>query len=197
MITITTTSGTRQSNLQSNMPKLYSYYCDMYFAHDSPCVRKTHCSIGSAKRPWKAATRNGWKKARNLLDNVAAAFQQQQKRYNLSLHSLFFLLRGQDPTSSKLPEPLFPGTMMHGRSSNDVNYGPILSGMMPMGHISGMRPQMEGHRSMMPEPPIMRPLACSLMVPGMTWPGDTSRGALLSVAWQGFLAACKRLSLLS
>lgn len=75
----------------------------MYFAHDSPSVRKTHCSIGSAKRLWKAATRNGWKKARNLLDNIAAAFQQQQKRYNLSLHSLFFLL--QRPRSHFLQAP--------------------------------------------------------------------------------------------
>lgn len=51
--------------------------------------------------------------------------------------------------------------------------GPPLSGMMPMGPVPGMRPQMEGHISIIPESLMMRTLACPLMVlaqPVMTWP---------------------------
>ena len=32
------------NGLQSNMPKFYCDYCDTYLTHDSPSVRKTHCS---------------------------------------------------------------------------------------------------------------------------------------------------------
>uniref|UniRef100_A0A671SG17 U1 small nuclear ribonucleoprotein C n=1 Tax=Sinocyclocheilus anshuiensis TaxID=1608454 RepID=A0A671SG17_9TELE len=59
------------------MPKFYCDYCDTYLTHDSPSVRKTHCSGRKHKENVKDYYQK-WmeEQAQNLIDKTTAAFQQ-------------------------------------------------------------------------------------------------------------------------
>ncbi|MEQ2174454.1 hypothetical protein GOODEAATRI_008145 [Goodea atripinnis] len=59
------------------MPKFYCDYCDTYLTHDSPSVRKTHCSGRKHKENVKDYYQK-WmeEQAQSLIDKTTAAFQQ-------------------------------------------------------------------------------------------------------------------------
>ncbi len=58
------------------MPKYYCDYCDTYLTHDSPSVRKTHCSGRKHKENVKFYYQK-WmeEQAQNLIDATTAAFK--------------------------------------------------------------------------------------------------------------------------
>ncbi|XP_031820890.1 U1 small nuclear ribonucleoprotein C isoform X1 [Sarcophilus harrisii] len=62
---------------RSTMPKFYCDYCDTYLTHDSPSVRKTHCSGRKHKENVKDYYQK-WmeEQAQSLIDKTTAAFQQ-------------------------------------------------------------------------------------------------------------------------
>ncbi|XP_068932060.1 U1 small nuclear ribonucleoprotein C-like [Petaurus breviceps papuanus] len=128
------------------MPKFYCDYCDTYLTHDSPSVRKTHCS----GRKHKENVRDYYQKwmeeqAQSLIDKTTTAFQQGRIPPNLF---------SAPPLGGPMMPPPHPGMM-----------GPPLPGMMPVGLPPGMRMLMGGHMSMMPGPSMMRPLPHPMMVP--------------------------------
>lgn len=57
-----------------NMPKYYCDYCDTYLTHDSPSVRKTHCT------------------GRKHKDNVKFYYQKWMEQQVSSLKSHFLVL---------------------------------------------------------------------------------------------------------
>ncbi|MCI4375229.1 hypothetical protein PGIGA_G00106870 [Pangasianodon gigas] len=63
--------------LPVKMPKFYCDYCDTYLTHDSPSVRKTHCSGRKHKENVKDYYQK-WmeEQAQSLIDKTTAAFQQ-------------------------------------------------------------------------------------------------------------------------
>uniref|UniRef100_A0A8D3CUL1 Small nuclear ribonucleoprotein polypeptide C n=1 Tax=Scophthalmus maximus TaxID=52904 RepID=A0A8D3CUL1_SCOMX len=66
-------------NLKENFPfhRFYCDYCDTYLTHDSPSVRKTHCSGRKHKENVKDYYQK-WmeEQAQSLIDKTTAAFQQ-------------------------------------------------------------------------------------------------------------------------
>lgn len=58
------------------MPKFYCDYCDTYLTHDSPSVRKTHCTGRKHKDNVKFYYQK-WmeEQAQNLIDQTTAAFK--------------------------------------------------------------------------------------------------------------------------
>lgn len=58
------------------MPKYYCDYCDTYLTHDSPSVRKTHCTGRKHKDNVKFYYQK-WmeEQAQNLIDQTTAAFK--------------------------------------------------------------------------------------------------------------------------
>ena len=58
------------------MPKYFCDYCDTYLTHDSPSVRKTHCSGRKHKENVKFYYQK-WmeEQAQNLIDATTAAFK--------------------------------------------------------------------------------------------------------------------------
>ncbi|XP_015782651.1 U1 small nuclear ribonucleoprotein C-like [Tetranychus urticae] len=61
------------------MPKYYCDYCDTYLTHDSPSVRKTHCSGRKHKENVKFYYQK-WmeERAQSLIDATTAAFTAQK-----------------------------------------------------------------------------------------------------------------------
>ncbi|KAK7807567.1 hypothetical protein U0070_012465 [Myodes glareolus] len=64
------------NGLRSNVPKFYGDDCDRYLTHDSPSVRKTHCSGRKHKENVKDYYQK-WmeEQAQSLIDKTTAAFQ--------------------------------------------------------------------------------------------------------------------------
>ncbi|XP_055978396.1 U1 small nuclear ribonucleoprotein C-like [Sorex fumeus] len=155
------------------MPKFYCDYCDIYVTHDSPSVRKTHCSIRKHKENVKDCYQK-WmeEQAQSLIDNTTAAFQQG------TIPSTPFsappLAGAMIPPPPSLSGPRHPG-MMPAPHKGDPPMMPMMGppppGMMPVGPVPGTRPPMGGHMPMMPGSPMMRPPAHPMMVP--TWPAMT------------------------
>ncbi|KAM4859078.1 U1 small nuclear ribonucleoprotein C-like [Thomomys bottae] len=142
------------------MPKFYCDYCDTYLTHDSPSVRKTHCSGRKHKENVKDYYQK-WLEAQvqSLIDKTTAAFQRG--KIPPTPFSAPPPVRAMIPPPPSLPGPPRPGMM--------PMMGPSPPGMMPVGPAPGMRPPMGGHRG----PPMMRPPVCPMMVPtrpGMTRP---------------------------
>ncbi|CAD7673188.1 unnamed protein product [Nyctereutes procyonoides] len=143
------------------MPKFYCDYCGTYLTHDSPSVRKTHCSGRKHKENVKDYYQK-WieEQAQSLMDKTTAAFQQGKI----------------PPTPFSSPgssSPWYEASPPYGGPPMMPMMGPPPPGLMPVGPAPGMRPPMGGHMPMMPGPPVMRPLACPMMVPtrpGMTGP---------------------------
>ncbi|XP_074605100.1 small ribonucleoprotein particle U1 subunit C [Brevipalpus obovatus] len=61
------------------MPKYYCDYCDTYLTHDSPSVRKTHCSGRKHKENVRFYYQK-WmeERAQSLIDATTAAFTAQK-----------------------------------------------------------------------------------------------------------------------
>ncbi|CAB1336434.1 unnamed protein product [Coregonus sp. 'balchen'] len=114
------------------MPKFYCDYCDTYLTHDSPSVRKTHCSGRKHKENVKDYYQK-WmeEQAQSLIDKTTAAFQQ-----------------------GKMPPTPFPGAPPPGGAMIPP---PNLSMRPPMG---GRMQMMPGHHMMRPpgHPMMMRPM---------------------------------------
>ncbi|KAF7472792.1 Hypothetical predicted protein [Marmota monax] len=160
---------------KSSMPKFYCDYCDTYLTHDSPSVRKTHCSGRKHKENVKDYYQK-WmeEQAQSLIDKTTAAFQQG--KIPPTPFSAPPPAGAMIPPPPSLPGPPRPGMMpaphMGGPPMMPM-MGPPPPGMMPVGPAPGMRPPMGGHMPMMPGPPMMRPPARPMMVPtrpGMTRP---------------------------
>ncbi|XP_029389055.1 U1 small nuclear ribonucleoprotein C [Mus pahari] len=116
------------------MPKFYCDYCDTYLTHDSPSVRKTHCSGRKHKENVKDYYQK-WmeEQAQSLIDKTTAAFQQGKI----------------PPAPFSAPPPA--GAMIPPPPSLP---GPPRPGMMPAPHMGGppMMPMMG------PPPPGMMPV---------------------------------------
>uniref|UniRef100_A0A8D1DIX6 U1 small nuclear ribonucleoprotein C n=1 Tax=Sus scrofa TaxID=9823 RepID=A0A8D1DIX6_PIG len=176
------------------LSRFYCDYCDTYLTHDSPSVRKTHCSGRKHKENVKDYYQK-WmeEQAQSLIDKTTAAFQQG--KIPPTPFSAPPPAGAMIPPPPSLPGPPRPGMMpaphMGGPPMMPM-MGPPPPGMMPVGpgsqhgppaHLSynseqtlsapGMRPPMGGHMPMMSGPPMMRPPTRPLMVPtrpGMTRP---------------------------
>ncbi|XP_064029674.1 U1 small nuclear ribonucleoprotein C isoform X2 [Pogoniulus pusillus] len=153
----------------------YCDYCDTYLTHDSPSVRKTHCSGRKHKENVKDYYQK-WmeEQAQSLIDKTTAAFQQG--KIPPTPFSAPPPAGAMIPPPPSIPGPPRPGMMpaphMGGPPMMPM-MGPPPPGMMPVGPAPGMRPPMGGHMPMMPGPPMMRPPSRPMMVPtrpGMTRP---------------------------
>lgn len=154
------------------MPKFYCDYCDTYLTHDSPSVRKTHCSGRKHKENVKDYYQK-WmeEQAQSLIDKTTAAFQQGK------IPPTPF--PGAPPPAGPprpgmLPTPPMGGPHppmmpMMGPPPHGM-MGPGGPGMRPPG--PGMRPPMGGHMQMMPRPHMMGPPRPMMMPvrPGMMRP---------------------------
>ncbi|TRY89617.1 hypothetical protein DNTS_021511 [Danionella cerebrum] len=155
------------------MPKFYCDYCDTYLTHDSPSVRKTHCSGRKHKENVKDYYQK-WmeEQAQSLIDKTTAAFQQGK------IPPTPFP-GGPPPGASLLPHPSIGGPPRPGMLPAPPMGGPPMMPMMgPPPHAMmpggpGMRPPMGGPMQMMPGPHMMRPPARPMMPvvrPGMVRP---------------------------
>nr|CBN80717.1 U1 small nuclear ribonucleoprotein C [Dicentrarchus labrax] len=124
------------------MPKFYCDYCDTYLTHDSPSVRKTHCSGRKHKENVKDYYQK-WmeEQAQSLIDKTTAAFQQGKipptpfpggpppvrcRRIDCTL-TLGAYYTGGPPRPGMLPTPPMGGPPMM------PMMGPPPHGMMPGG----------------------------------------------------------------
>ncbi|NXO27103.1 RU1C protein, partial [Cisticola juncidis] len=131
------------------MPKFYCDYCDI---HDSPSVRKTHCS----GRKHKENVQDHYQKwmeeqAQSLIDNtIAAAFQQGK------IPPAPPPAGARIPPPRSIPGPPRPAPRMGGSPMMPM-MGPPPPGMMPVGPAPGMRPPVGGHMPVMMRPPPSDP----------------------------------------
>uniref|UniRef100_A0A3Q0RNN8 U1 small nuclear ribonucleoprotein C n=1 Tax=Amphilophus citrinellus TaxID=61819 RepID=A0A3Q0RNN8_AMPCI len=136
----------------------YCDYCDTYLTHDSPSVRKTHCSGRKHKENVKDYYQKWMEEQAQSLIDKTAAFQQ-----------------------GKIPPTPFPGGPPPGPPRPGMLPTPPMGGppMMPMmgpppHGMMPMRPPMGGPMQMMPGPPNMmrhpRPMMMPPVRPGMMRP---------------------------
>lgn len=128
------------------MPKYYCDYCDTYLTHDSPSVRKTHCT-GRKHRDNVKFYYQKWmeEQAQHLIDATTAAFKAgkiQQNPFAAPPPKVGVAI----PPPTNLGPPPRPGMMPPGMPPGAP---PMMIGRPPpmMGPIMGMRP-----------PPIMGPM---------------------------------------
>lgn len=126
------------------MPKYYCDYCDTYLTHDSPSVRKTHCTGRKHKDNVKFYYQK-WmeEQAQHLIDATTAAF----KAGKIAQNPFAPPTKGgvAIPPPNTLGPPPRPGMMPPG--------GPGMPPMM-MGPHGPMPPPMMGMRP----PPMMGPM---------------------------------------
>uniref|UniRef100_A0A1A9ZXN0 U1 small nuclear ribonucleoprotein C n=1 Tax=Glossina pallidipes TaxID=7398 RepID=A0A1A9ZXN0_GLOPL len=128
------------------MPKYYCDYCDTYLTHDSPSVRKTHCT-GRKHRDNVKFYYQKWmeEQAQHLIDATTAAFKAGKITQN-PFTSGVPPKPGVAIPPPNMAAPPRPGIIPPGLS------GP---GMPPMMMPGAMPPPM---MSMRPPPPIMGPM---------------------------------------
>ncbi|XP_062536450.1 U1 small nuclear ribonucleoprotein C [Armigeres subalbatus] len=131
------------------MPKYYCDYCDTYLTHDSPSVRKTHCTGRKHKDNVKFYYQK-WmeEQAQHLIDATTAAFKAGKI--------------AQNPFSAGPPKPnvaIPPPTMGM----------PARPGMIP-GMPAGAPPLLMGPGPMGMRPPMMMPMGMPPMGMGMRPP---------------------------
>lgn len=144
------------------MPKYYCDYCDTYLTHDSPSVRKTHCT-GRKHRDNVKFYYQKWmeEQAQHLIDATTAAFKAGKISQNP------FAVAPPKPGGTAIPPPNTlgplprPGMMPPGMPPMMMGpHGPIPPPMM------GMRPPpMMGHMG-----PMMGPPPPMGAIPGMRPP---------------------------
>lgn len=118
------------------MPKYYCDYCDTYLTHDSPSVRKTHCT-GRKHRDNVKFYYQKWmeEQAQHLIDATTAAFKAGKIAQNP-------FAAPPPKVGVAIPPP------------NQLGGPPPRPGMMP----PGMPPMMMGPHGPMPPPMMgMRP----------------------------------------
>ncbi|TRZ16899.1 hypothetical protein HGM15179_010212 [Zosterops borbonicus] len=106
------------------MPKFYCDYCDTYLTHDSPSVRKTHCS----GRKHKENVKDYYQK---WMEEQAQSLIDKTTREN-STDAVLGTTSGRshDSTSSQHPWPppaRHDASPTHGGTPNDANDGPTPS----------------------------------------------------------------------
>ncbi|KAL1509388.1 hypothetical protein ABEB36_004140 [Hypothenemus hampei] len=137
------------------MPKYYCDYCDTYLTHDSPSVRKTHCTGRKHKDNVKFYYQK-WmeEQAQHLIDATTAAFKAGKIASNpfaapgkggVAIPPPAQLM-AQRPGAPQAPG-MMPPTMGPGGPMPPMVMGPH----GPMPPMMGMRPPMMG---MMPMPPM-------------------------------------------
>jgi U1 small nuclear ribonucleoprotein C len=134
------------------MPKYYCDYCDTYLTHDSPSVRKTHCTGRKHKDNVKFYYQK-WmeEQAQHLIDATTAAFKAGKIPQNP------FAAGPPKPGGVNIPPPGLPPRP--GMPPGMTNQMPPMMmmgmrpppNMMPMG-MMGMGPPGMGMRPMMPPP---------------------------------------------
>uniref|UniRef100_A0A0B6YBN8 U1 small nuclear ribonucleoprotein C n=1 Tax=Arion vulgaris TaxID=1028688 RepID=A0A0B6YBN8_9EUPU len=134
------------------MPKYYCDYCDTYLTHDSPSVRKTHCSGRKHKENVRLYYQK-WleEQVQKLVDDTTAAFQAGKINTN--------------PFTGGPGAPV-PGNAMippPANISKPIIGGPGLPGQM--GLIRGPMPGPGGQGG--PMMPMMGPGPMGPMMPGM------------------------------
>ncbi|KAF2882241.1 hypothetical protein ILUMI_23934 [Ignelater luminosus] len=134
------------------MPKYYCDYCDTYLTHDSPSVRKTHCTGRKHKDNVKFYYQK-WmeEQAQHLIDATTAAFKAGKIANNpfaqagkgVAIPPPAQLTMGQRPAGPGAPGMLPPGgpvppMMMgpHGPMPPMMGMRPPMMGMMPMGPMA-------------------------------------------------------------
>lgn len=120
------------------MPKYYCDYCDTYLTHDSPSVRKTHCT-GRKHRDNVKFYYQKWveEQAQHLIDATTAAFK----------------------AGKIAPNPFAAPPPKLGVNIPPPNQlGPPRPGMMPSGMPPVMIPAMMPPGMMGMRPPIMGPM---------------------------------------
>uniref|UniRef100_U5EYA2 U1 small nuclear ribonucleoprotein C n=1 Tax=Corethrella appendiculata TaxID=1370023 RepID=U5EYA2_9DIPT len=144
------------------MPKYYCDYCDTYLTHDSPSVRKTHCTGRKHKDNVKFYYQK-WmeEQAQNLIDATTAAFKAgkiAQNPFAVPKPNVAI-----PPPPIQLPPrpgmiPGMPGgpppMMMPGGPMAPPMMGMRPPPMMPMGMPMGMRPP--PHAMMNAPPPQLQ-----------------------------------------
>ena len=138
------------------MPKYYCDYCDTYLTHDSPSVRKTHCTGRKHKDNVKFYYQK-WmeEQAQHLIDATTAAFKAGKIPQNP------FAAGPPKPPNVAIPPPQIPPMgipQRPGMIPPPVMMGPngLPMGMRPPPMMMGMgMPPMVGMRPMMNAPPPM------------------------------------------
>lgn len=133
------------------MPKYYCDYCDTYLTHDSPSVRKTHCT-GRKHRDNVKFYYQKWmeEQAQHLIDATTAAFKAgkiAQNPFAAPPPKVGVAI----PPPNQLGPPPRPGMMPPGMPPMMMGpHGPMppqMMGMRPppmMGHMMGPPPGMGG-----------------------------------------------------
>lgn len=121
------------------MPKYYCDYCDTYLTHDSPSVRKTHCTGRKHKDNVKFYYQKWMEtQAQHLIDATTAAYKAGKIQQNP------FTAGPPKPPNVAIPPPaigiptrppMIPAEMMGMRP-------PMGGMMMPLGMPLGYRPPM-------------------------------------------------------
>ncbi|EEZ98096.1 U1 small nuclear ribonucleoprotein C [Tribolium castaneum] len=149
------------------MPKYYCDYCDTYLTHDSPSVRKTHCTGRKHKDNVKFYYQK-WmeEQAQHLIDATTAAFKAGKIANNPFAQPgkgvaipppAQLTAMGQRPGAPGAP--MMPPTMGPGGPMPPMMMGPH----GPMPPMMGMRPPMMGMMPMGPmgpmgvRPPVVNP----------------------------------------
>ncbi|XP_066153066.1 U1 small nuclear ribonucleoprotein C [Euwallacea fornicatus] len=137
------------------MPKYYCDYCDTYLTHDSPSVRKTHCTGRKHKDNVKFYYQK-WmeEQAQHLIDATTAAFKAGKIASNpfatpgkgVAIPPPTQLLAqrpGGPPGPGMMPPTMGPGGPMppmvmgpHGPMPPMMGMRPPMMGMMPMGPMA-------------------------------------------------------------
>lgn len=149
------------------MPKYYCDYCDTYLTHDSPSVRKTHCT-GRKHRDNVKFYYQKWmeEQAQHLIDATTAAFKAGKIAQNP------FAVPPPKPGAGgvAIPPPTMGGPPRPGMPPGMPPGGPMAPMMMgPHGH---MPPPMMGLRP----PPMMGPMGPMMGPPPPLGPGGIRPG---------------------
>ncbi|XP_026477836.1 U1 small nuclear ribonucleoprotein C-like [Ctenocephalides felis] len=118
------------------MPKYYCDYCDTYLTHDSPSVRKTHCSGRKHKDNVKFYYQK-WmeEQAQHLIDATTAAYKAGKIAQNPFAAKPGGVAIPPPNMGPPRPGMIPPGMPPHGP-------GPMPPMMMGMPPMMGMRPPM-------------------------------------------------------
>lgn len=155
------------------MPKYYCDYCDTYLTHDSPSVRKTHCTGRKHKDNVKFYYQK-WmeEQAQHLIDATTAAFKAgkiannpfAQAAKGVAIPPPAQLQMGQRPPGAQGPPGMIPPPGIPGGPMPPMMMGPH----GPMPPMMGMRPPMMGPMPM-PMGPVgpMGPIRPMMNAPPM------------------------------
>ena len=158
------------------MPKYFCDYCDTYLTHDSPSVRKTHCSGRKHKENVKIYYQK-WmeEQAQSLIDATTAAFKAGKIQNNPFAAGKGPAAGGREPGGAAIPPPANMGGAGGGAPARPP-LGPGQPSLGPRGPLMGpyMGPPMMGPGMPMGGPmmgpggmrPPMGPMGGPMMIMG-------------------------------